>query len=239
MLLPCGHSGNRKAAKAYQRGSILLARNGLAALCYDPIDPGERFQLLNKGWKPIEGGTTAHSMLGVGSALQGRNTATLRVWDGLRAIDYLQGRPEIDTERIGCTGNSGGGTLTSYLAMSEAGVRLLPERFHRTIGQPSIPLHEPANRSPHATGQAVPMACSFTNREHDPSFRIDVEFHEAVRLVSASHDRVNLSRAVIRLSSSPVHSPPFSTTRRRGMGRSGREGPRTRGGDPHRTTVDR
>ena len=33
----------------------------------------------------------------------------------MRAIDYLESRPEIDRERIGCTGNSGGGTLTSYL----------------------------------------------------------------------------------------------------------------------------
>jgi cephalosporin-C deacetylase-like acetyl esterase len=51
----------------------------------------------------------------VGSILLGRSTATYRVWDGMRAIDYLQSRPEIDPHRIGCTGNSGGGTLTSYL----------------------------------------------------------------------------------------------------------------------------
>ena len=47
--------------------------------------------------------------------LLGRNTATYRIWDGMRAIDYLQSRPEVDPKRIGCTGNSGGGTLTSYL----------------------------------------------------------------------------------------------------------------------------
>ncbi|HIQ20223.1 MAG TPA: hypothetical protein EYH34_03140, partial [Planctomycetes bacterium] len=107
VLFPCGHSGNGKAAEAYQRGCILLALNGLAALCYDPIDQGERFQLLDEDGKPVIGGTTAHSVLGVGSALLGRNTATFRIWDGMRALDYLTSRPEIDPMRIGCTGNSG------------------------------------------------------------------------------------------------------------------------------------
>jgi len=115
VLVPCGHSGNGKAAAAYQQVSILLATNGLAALCYDPIDQGERYQLLDASGKPIVGGTTAHCLVGVGSTLLGRNTATYRVWDGMRAIDYLQSRPDVDASRIGCTGNSGGGTLTSYL----------------------------------------------------------------------------------------------------------------------------
>jgi len=115
VLFPCGHSNNGKASEAYQRGSIFLARSGMAALCYDPIDQGERFQLLDADGKPLAGGTTAHCMLGVGSTLLGQNTATFRIWDGMRAIDYLQSREEIDPKRIGCTGNSGGGTLTSYL----------------------------------------------------------------------------------------------------------------------------
>ena len=115
VLVPCGHSGNGKAYDGYQRISILLARNGLAAFCYDPIDQGERYQLLDANGKPTVGGTTAHCMVGLGSTLLGRNTATYRVWDGMRALDYLQHRKEIDPKRIGCTGNSGGGTLTSYL----------------------------------------------------------------------------------------------------------------------------
>jgi len=133
-LFPCGHSGNGKAADPYQRGCILLARNGLAALCYDPIDQGERYQLLDEAGKPITGGTTGHSLLGVGSTLLGRNTATYRVWDGMRALDYLQSRPEIDSKRIGCTGNSGGGTLTSYLmALDERIVCAAPSCYLTTL----------------------------------------------------------------------------------------------------------
>ena len=116
VLVPCGHSANGKARDLYQRMPILLAKCGMAALCYDPIDQGERHQLLRSDGKPqATASTLGHSLLGVGSILLGRNTATFRIWEGMRAIDYLQSRAEIDPRRIGCTGISGGGTLTSYL----------------------------------------------------------------------------------------------------------------------------
>jgi len=115
VLVPCGHSENGKAMETYQRVSILLARNGLAALCYDPIDQGERFQLLDAKGVPQARTTLGHCLIGVGSILLGRNTATYRVWDGIRSLDYLESRPEVDPKRLGCTGNSGGGTLTAYL----------------------------------------------------------------------------------------------------------------------------
>lgn len=116
VLVPCGHSANGKARDLYQRMPILLAKSGMAALCYDPIDQGERHQLLGPDGKPqAPASTLGHSLLGVGSILLGRNTATFRIWDGMRAIDYLQSREDIDPRHIGCTGISGGGTLTSYL----------------------------------------------------------------------------------------------------------------------------
>jgi dienelactone hydrolase len=116
VLVPCGHSDNGKAAEAYQRACILMAKNGLAVLCYDPIGQGERVQLLAPDGKPaIRGSTNEHTMVGIGALLTGGCCAAYRIWDGIRSIDYLVSRPEIDPKRIGCTGNSGGGTLTSYL----------------------------------------------------------------------------------------------------------------------------
>ncbi|MDD4267960.1 MAG: acetylxylan esterase [Thermoguttaceae bacterium] len=116
VLVPCGHSANGKARDLYQRAPILIAKSGMAALCYDPIDQGERHQLLDASGKPlVTSSTMGHGLAGVGAVLLGRNTATYRVWDGIRAIDYLASRPEVDSQRIGCTGISGGGTLTSYL----------------------------------------------------------------------------------------------------------------------------
>ena len=113
VLVPCGHSRNGKASEAYQTMGALLALNGMAAMVFDPIDQGERSQLLSKF--PELQGTRAHTMIGVGSILLGRNTASFELWDSMRGIDYLQSRPEINPKLIGCTGNSGGGTQTSHL----------------------------------------------------------------------------------------------------------------------------
>ncbi len=115
VLVPCGHSENGKANEPYQRACILLAKNGLAAFCYDPIGQGERKQILDADGKGKYGCTTEHTMVGMGSILLGANTARYRIYDGMRALDYLVSRADIDPLRIGCTGNSGGGTLTSYL----------------------------------------------------------------------------------------------------------------------------
>ena len=39
----------------------------------------------------------------------------LEAWDGMRCVDYLAGRPDIDAERLGICGQSGGGTQTAQL----------------------------------------------------------------------------------------------------------------------------
>lgn len=131
VIVPCGHSHDGKAAVGYQQVGILLARNGMAAMCYDPIGQGERYQMLDltREYQTFDGSprtkvphpnvhvlcTAEHTMMGMGSILLGTNVAQYRIWDGMRAIDYLQGRPDIRADKIGCTGNSGGGTLTAYL----------------------------------------------------------------------------------------------------------------------------
>ncbi len=115
VIMPCGHASDGKGHKEYQTGAALLALNGMAALVFDPIDQGERGQYLGPGGWPKLWGTAAHTVVGMGCVLLGQNTARFEIWDGMRAIDYLQSRPEIDPTRIGCTGCSGGGTQTTYL----------------------------------------------------------------------------------------------------------------------------
>ncbi len=123
VLVPCGHTRNGKASIAYQQACALLALNGIAALIVDPIDQGERIQLVDNNGKALldKNGNAihtgrGHTMVGIGSILLGRNTARFEVWDCMRGIDYLQSRPEINPKRLGCMGNSGGGTQTAYLA---------------------------------------------------------------------------------------------------------------------------
>jgi len=115
ILIPCGHSATGKGIEAYQRGAVLSAVNGMAAFLFDPIDQGERMQRLDDKGKPRLQGTGGHNHTGVSAIPLGWNTATFRVWDGMRALDYLASRPEVDAEKLGCMGNSGGGTLTSFL----------------------------------------------------------------------------------------------------------------------------
>ncbi|MEX2577982.1 MAG: hypothetical protein WD342_02900 [Verrucomicrobiales bacterium] len=131
VLVACGHSHNGKAAGQYQLACMLLARHGLAAICYDPIGQGERYQIVDPATTrevfddaphvetPHPNArllcTTEHTMVGLGSALLGGNVAQFRIWDGMRVVDYLQSRDDIVADRIGCTGNSGGGTETAYL----------------------------------------------------------------------------------------------------------------------------
>jgi dienelactone hydrolase len=113
VLVPCGHSADGKASN--QRMCIFLAKHGIAAMTYDPIGQGERYQFLDESGKPRFRSTTEHTLVGAGSIPLGRGTATYRIWDGIRSLDYLAERKEIDASRIGVTGCSGGGTLTSYL----------------------------------------------------------------------------------------------------------------------------
>src|SRR5262249_14625383 len=113
VLLPAGHSADGKAEN--QRPATLLALNGIAALCYDPIGEGERYQFLDADREPRSRSTTEHTLLDAGCIPLGRNTATYRIWDGMRSLDYLASRTDIDAKRLGVTGCSGGGTLSSYL----------------------------------------------------------------------------------------------------------------------------
>jgi lysophospholipase L1-like esterase/cephalosporin-C deacetylase-like acetyl esterase len=114
VLHPTGHSASAKNRELYQQASIVIVKGGCAVFCYDPIGQGERKQLFDKDGKPYDS-TVQHTLINQTSHLLGSNVAQTMIWDGMRAIDYLQSRPDIIADRIGCTGISGGGTNTSYL----------------------------------------------------------------------------------------------------------------------------
>jgi dienelactone hydrolase len=116
VLVACGHSRTAKASDYNQAMCIALAQHGVAALCYDPIGQGERSQQIDAEGRPVQSGTTTeHFLIGAGSILVGRNTAHYRIYDGMRCLDYLASREDIAADKLGCTGCSGGGTMTCYL----------------------------------------------------------------------------------------------------------------------------
>jgi dienelactone hydrolase len=112
----CGHSANGKAAEPYQSFAQGLARLGYVCLIIDPIGQGERLQYVTPEWKPRRGtGTSEHLYAGNQQFLVGEFFGAWRAWDGMRALDYLLTRPEVDPRNVGVTGNSGGGTMTTWL----------------------------------------------------------------------------------------------------------------------------
>ena len=126
ILGPLGHSTNGKAYPSYQKLFSNLARKGYVVLAYDPFGQGERIEY--PGARPGQttiggGGTSEHEYAGRRLVLLGANFGLFRAWDGIRGIDYLLTRPEVDPERIGCCGQSGGGTLTQFLAALDERVR--------------------------------------------------------------------------------------------------------------------
>ena len=124
VLSPCGHSSNGKAYGVYQHLFIGLAQRGYVVLTYDPMGQGERYQY----WNPVTNRRlfeiNEHGMAGIQEYLLGQNFARYLIWDGLRALDYLTSLPEVDATRIGVTGNSGGGTLTTYISMLDPRVKV-------------------------------------------------------------------------------------------------------------------
>lgn len=112
----CGHSANGKAAEAYQGFAQTLAKLGYVCLIFDPIGQGERLQYVDENLKPRRGvGVAEHLHAGNQQYLVGEFFGAWRAWDGIRALDYLLTREEVDPRHVGVTGNSGGGTLTTWL----------------------------------------------------------------------------------------------------------------------------
>jgi dienelactone hydrolase len=116
VVASCGHSVNGKAIDTYQAFCQGLARLGYVVLIIDPIGQGERMQYVDANWKPTRGtGTAEHNYGGIQQVLVDEPFCMWRAWDGIRALDYLLTRKEVDVRHLGITGNSGGGTMTTWL----------------------------------------------------------------------------------------------------------------------------
>jgi len=116
LLFLCGHSAAGKGDAEYQTAMRGLAQRGFAVLAVDPVGQGERHQFRDvPGFTP-ESPCVEHNILGKQMLLTGEWFGAWRTYDAVRAMDYLLTRPEIDPARVGVLGNSGGGTLTSWVS---------------------------------------------------------------------------------------------------------------------------
>jgi len=112
VLYVCGHAQVKKDGVSYgnktfyQHHGGWFARNGYVCLVIDTLQLGE-----------IEGlhhGTYREGMWWWNS--RGYTPAGVEAWNCVRALDYLQSRPEVDGQRLGVTGRSGGGAYTWWTA---------------------------------------------------------------------------------------------------------------------------
>ncbi len=131
IIVPCGHTDIGSKGATYQRGGVVGAKHGFVTLVFDPIEQGERRQI-----KPVANisPTHGHNYLGVRAFLIGQGTARYRLHDGVRAIDYLCSRKDVDADKIGCMGNSGGGTMTALISAYDKRVKCsAPSGFLSTM----------------------------------------------------------------------------------------------------------
>ncbi|HSD26596.1 MAG TPA: acetylxylan esterase [Vicinamibacteria bacterium] len=111
VLVACGHSPVGKAHPGYQEIAARLARRGYVVLCWDPVGQGERSQF----WDRARGRSRynlvcgEHAVLGNFATIAGTSLVRYMVWDGMRAVDYLLTRDDVDPAKIAITGTSGGG----------------------------------------------------------------------------------------------------------------------------------
>ena len=120
VLYVCGHGRVKKDGISYgnktnyQHHGAWLARHGYVCLTIDTIQLGE-----------IEGlhhGTYREKMWWWHS--RGYTPAGVEAWNCIRALDYLQSRPEVDGERLGVTGRSGGGAYSWWIAALDERIKV-------------------------------------------------------------------------------------------------------------------
>ncbi|MGI5817955.1 MAG: alpha/beta hydrolase family protein [Armatimonadota bacterium] len=115
VIYHCGHAATGKANPPYHALARYYARNGYVCLILDTIEIGEglgdhhgtnrngRWDWYSRGYTP----------------------AGTEVWHGMRALDYLQTRPEADASRVALTGKSGGGAISWFQGAADERVTMV------------------------------------------------------------------------------------------------------------------
>lgn len=121
VLFVCGHDPDGKNSSRYQNVCMQLLSYGFVVFAIDSYGQGERSSYYEPqyGRELIGRCTREHDYAGFQCMMTGESTAKYLLHDAVRALDYLVTRPEVDRDKIGVTGNSGGGTLTMMLMMTE------------------------------------------------------------------------------------------------------------------------
>jgi dienelactone hydrolase len=121
-----GHDQEAFRAELYQLINANLALKGIIVLTIDPPGQGEMVQYYDTAIKSSSIGYTVieHCYFGNQCFLAGISPAVIFVRDATRALDYLVSRKDVDPERLGVTGFSGGGTITNYISALDERIKV-------------------------------------------------------------------------------------------------------------------
>lgn len=114
VLYLCGHSKGKVNAP-YQANPRWFGQHGYVALVLDPVQLGE--------CQGMHHGTYRDGRFDWPS--RGYTPAGTEVWNAMRALDYLQSRNDVDGEKMGVTGLSGGGAMSWFLGAADERVKVV------------------------------------------------------------------------------------------------------------------
>lgn len=194
ILYVCGHGKVKEGDVSfgnkthYQHHGAWFARNGYVCLTVDTIQLGE-----------IEGfhhGT--HNLKQWWWNARGYTPAGAEAWNGIRALDYLETRPEVDRDRLGVTGRSGGGATSWWIAALDervkaavpvAGITDLQNHIVDGVVEGHCDCMFPVNTYRWDFGQlaalVAPRPLLISNTDKDPIFPLEgvLRVHEKVRKI--------------------------------------------------------
>ncbi len=143
-----GHWKGAKQDPVVQSRCIGAAKLGFVVLCVDAFGAGERG--VGTALGEYHGDMTAATLLPLGLPLSG-----LQVYENMRAVDYLETRPEVDKTKIGITGASGGGNQTMYAGAWD-------KRFKCVVPVCSVGTYQAYLQTACCMCEVVPGALRFT-----------------------------------------------------------------------------
>ena len=183
-----GHWAGAKQDPVVQTRCIGCAKLGFFVLCVDAFGAGERG--IEKPLGEYHGEMTAATLLPVGLPLSG-----LQVYENMRAVDYLRTRPEVDPDRIGITGASGGGNQSMYTGAFD-------ERIRCVVPTCSVGTYQAYLSAACCMCEVVPGALRFTEEGDVLSLAAD----RGLMVTSATKDAFQFSVAEAKKSFSRVEA---------------------------------
>ena len=170
-----GHWKGAKQDPVVQSRCIGLAKLGFFVLAVDAMGAGERG--VGKALGEYHGEMVGATLWPVGRPLSG-----VQVYENMRVADYLQSRPEVDPNKLGITGASGGGNQTMYAGAYD-------ERFQCVVPVCSVGTYQAYLQSACCLCEVVPNAISYT----EEWALLGLVAPRALMVINATRDSFNFS----------------------------------------------